>query len=99
MRESAVCLSHLVRVIPLFDGVPLTGSGIPDFGREIFCHCPSAILREVHKPSHCERNLPILRDLNRDLIGRPTNTPGLHLQPRFRVFQRLVKRIERINRI
>jgi len=38
MRESLISLRHLVNLVPLADGVPLTGKGLEDFRGERGLH-------------------------------------------------------------
>src|SRR5215472_4019704 len=82
MSKRPICLGHFVRIIPLFNRVPLSKGRIFDFGCEIIHHRSPAIFRESHYPTHRQRDLAFLGDFNRNLIRRAANSTRLDFKSR-----------------
>jgi len=98
MSESAIGLGHLVSVIPLLDGVALSGSGLFQFACKRINH-PHALAfqRKGNDPAHGKRKLTGRGNLHGNLISSATHAAALYFQAGLHVVDRLVQGLKRIN--
>src|SRR5256712_3188562 len=86
MAEGLVGLGHLVRVFASLDRRADAVHGVDELGRELLAHALAVPLAgRLDEPADSERHSSLAADLDRDLVGRPTDAPRLHLDDRGRV--------------
>ena len=98
MGEGTVCLSHLVNVIALTNGVAGVVGSILDLVGESDVHRGTFFgTGEVDDPSHAEGLGTAAVYFQRDLIGCSTNPAGLDLDAWLGVFNGTVDNLERVD--
>src|SRR5688572_11269496 len=92
VREGLVGLGHLVGVLAaLHSGTKAVG-GVEDLVHEALGHgLLTASLRVADQPAQREGHGTVALDLDRDLVGRATDTAGLDLEARLHVVERALE--------
>src|SRR3982074_1981716 len=94
--ERLVGLGHLVRLLLAADGCSGVVHRVHELTGELLRHgLAGPLARALDDPAHRERAAPVGADLHGDLIGRPTDAPGLHLDERRRVLHRGLEHLDR----
>lgn len=98
--EGTVCLGHFVNIIALADGVAGVVGSILDLVGESDVHWGALFgTSEVDEPTHAERFGAAGVYFQRNLVGRSTDTAGLHLDAGLGVFDGAVDDLERVDGI
>src|SRR5579883_1185427 len=97
MCERFVRFSHAVNVFLALDGAAAPIRRVQKLVRQLVGHgFPGTRARVQQKPANGQRLPAKLADLNRNLVVRAADPPGLHLQHRLDVFHRLLENLERL---
>src|SRR5581483_7263821 len=97
VRERFVALGHPVGLLFALHGPAGVLGGIEDFECQLLRHTfPATLPRETNEPAAGQREPPLRADLDRDLVGRATDTAGFHLEQGRDVAERLVEDLERL---
>src|SRR5690349_12229528 len=95
VAEGAVRLGHLVRVLAALDRGAQAVHRIDQLLGELVAHALAVSLAgRLDEPPDAEREPPVATDLDRDLVGRATDTAGLDLDDRRRVAERRLEDLE-----
>src|SRR5262245_34141219 len=95
VAEGPVGLGHLVGVLASLHRRAEAVHRVDELGGELLAHALAAALAGgLDEPAHAERQPAIAPDLHRDLVGRATDAPRLHLDDRGRVAQRRLEHLE-----
>src|SRR6476661_8670880 len=95
MAEGLVGLRHLVRVFSSLDCRAEAVHGIDELGRELLAHALAVPLAgRLDEPANAERHPSLAADLDRDLVGRPTDAARLDLDDRGRVAERRLEDLQ-----
>src|SRR5919201_1294893 len=93
MREGPVGLRHSVRVFALLDAGAETVAGVKQLVRQALDHGLLATLpRVVHQPAQSQCGGTTRAHLDRDLVGRATDTAAADLEGRLHVVEPALKR-------
>src|SRR5450759_4392069 len=86
VREGLVRLGHLVRVFAALHSGTEAVARVQDLVHQALGHRLLTTLTGVaHHPAQSQRGRPTTLDLDRDLVGRATNTAALELKGRLDV--------------
>src|SRR5919112_4002126 len=86
MAEGLVGLRHLVGVLSSLDRCAEVVRRVDELRGELLAHAlATALARGLDQPAHAERQPAVAPDLDRDLVCRATDAPGLDLDDRRRV--------------
>src|ERR1019366_3129494 len=97
MREGLVRLGHLVRVFATLHSGTKAVARVKDLVHQALGHGLLATLTGVtHHPAQSQGGRATTLDLDRNLVGRATNTSGLDLKSRLDVVERALERDDRI---
>src|SRR3954449_11979685 len=97
VREGLVRLGHLVRVLAALDRRTQTVARVEQLVHQALGHRLLATGPAVlDQPAQAERGLARGADLDRDLVGRPTDAAALDLDRRLHVVQRALERDDRV---
>jgi hypothetical protein len=95
--EGLVGFGHLVRIVPLLDGVATAGGRVHELGRKALAHgLLAAIAGVLGEPAHRQGDAALRADFDGHLVGGTTDTPGLHFELGLRVVQSLAEDLEGI---
>src|SRR3954465_12629841 len=95
--EGLVGLGHLVGVLALLHSGTEAVGGVEDLVLEALGHrLLTTCLRVADEPAQRERGATRALDLDRDLVGRATDTAGLDLDGRLDVVHRALEREDRV---
>src|ERR1035437_6597901 len=97
MREGLVRLGHLVRVFATLHSGTKAVTRVEDLVHQTLGHGLLATLTGVtNHPAESQRGRPATLDLDRNLVGRATNTAALDLKGRLDVVERALERDDRV---
>src|SRR3990170_7886153 len=95
MSEGLVCLGHLVHVFPLLNRTALVVGGVDYLSGESFHHrLFAAGPGVVHEPPERQRHLPLGPELDRNLICRSADPPGLDFQYGLHILDSLLEHLQ-----
>ncbi len=96
VREGAVGLGHPVGVFALLDGGPTVVRGVEQLGREALDHGRFVALARSDQPADGQRLTALGTNIDRNLIGRTTDTARTDFDMRRNIFERLMEHGHRL---
>src|ERR1700693_3466581 len=95
--ESLVAFRHPVGFLFALDRAASVLGGVKQLERELLRHAfPATLPGETDYPAPRQRQPALRSDLDRDLVGRATNTPRLDLEQRGGVAKGQVEHLQRL---